>query len=95
MGDCPGLTFSLLAKVFAKGKMFWYQRKPLLKGKCFGTMKETTPINIKGIMKETCRRTQNEQEKNQCRRAQGTIKEKTVPLIWAEIFGRRTTFNEG
>ena len=20
----PGLTFSLLAKVFAKGKMFWY-----------------------------------------------------------------------
>ena len=33
MGDCPSLTFSLLAKVFAKGKMFWY----LLKGKCFGT----------------------------------------------------------
>ena len=24
MGDCPSLTFSLLAKVFAKGKMFWY-----------------------------------------------------------------------
>ena len=22
--DCPSLTFSLLAKVFAKGKMFWY-----------------------------------------------------------------------
>ena len=32
MGDCPSLTFSLLAKVFAKGKMFWY----LLEGKCFG-----------------------------------------------------------
>ena len=26
MGDCPGITFSLLAKVFAKGKMFWYPR---------------------------------------------------------------------
>ena len=26
VGDCPGLTFSLLAKVFAKGKMFWYQK---------------------------------------------------------------------
>ena len=24
VGDCPSLTFSLLAKVFAKGKMFWY-----------------------------------------------------------------------
>ena len=24
MGDGPSLTFSLLAKVFAKGKMFWY-----------------------------------------------------------------------
>ena len=24
MGDCPSLTFSLLEKVFAKGKMFWY-----------------------------------------------------------------------
>ena len=24
VGECPGLTFSLLAKVFAKGKMFWY-----------------------------------------------------------------------
>ena len=25
MGDCPSLTFSLLAKVFAKGKIFWYR----------------------------------------------------------------------
>ena len=24
MGDSPGPTFSLLAKVFAKGKLFWY-----------------------------------------------------------------------
>ena len=24
VGDCPSPTFSLLAKVFAKGKMFWY-----------------------------------------------------------------------
>ena len=24
MVGCPGITFSLLAKVFAKGKMFWY-----------------------------------------------------------------------
>ena len=24
MGNCPSLTFSLLAKVFAEGKMFWY-----------------------------------------------------------------------
>ena len=32
VGDCPGLTFSLLAKVFAKGKMFWYQRIPLPSG---------------------------------------------------------------
>ena len=28
MGGCPGLTFSLLAKVFAKGKMFWYTSLP-------------------------------------------------------------------
>ena len=32
VGDCLSLTFSLLAKVFAKGKMFWYQRVPLPSG---------------------------------------------------------------
>ena len=30
MGDWPSLTFSLLAKVFAKGKMFWYRLSRIL-----------------------------------------------------------------
>ena len=32
IGDCPGLTFSLLEKVFAKREMFWYGIKNPNKG---------------------------------------------------------------